>query len=240
MIPPLRDAGETHVGMRRKHNEDNFIRRPDLGLWAVADGAGGHQSGALASGTIIAALDRLPFGLDASEMLAQTRQAVLGAHQALCAEAASRGPSVMIVSTVVILIIRDEHFACLWAGDSRAYLLRGGTLTQITHDHSLVQTLVDQGQISESQAERHPQGNIITRAVGAGDDVLELDKVIGGVLPGDRFLLCSDGLSKTLSAAEITALLDTPDAVPPTELLIAASLAHSVTDNVTAVTVEIL
>jgi serine/threonine-protein phosphatase Stp1 len=240
MIPPLRDTGETHVGMKRKHNEDNFLKRPDLGLWAVADGAGGHQSGALASSTIIASLDRLPAGLAASELLTRTREAVLEAHHVLCDEAASRGPAAMIISTVVILILRDRHFACLWAGDSRAYLLRAGALTQITHDHSLVQTLVDQGQISDLQAERHPQSNIITRAVGAGDESFELDKVIGDFQSGDRFLLCSDGLSKTLSKTEMTALLETPEEVPLSELLIAAALAHAVTDNVTAVTVEVL
>jgi serine/threonine-protein phosphatase Stp1 len=240
MIPPLRGAGETHVGTKRKHNEDNFLNRVDLGLWAVADGAGGHQSGALAASTIIAALNRLPADLPATKFLSETRQAVLSAHQILCDEAASRGPTTMIVSTVVILIIRDWHFACLWAGDSRAYLLRNGHLTQITHDHSLVQTLVDQGQISEAQAERHPQSNIITRAVGAGDEAFELDKVIGDVQPGDRFLLCSDGLSKTLSAAEITELMKISDIPLSSEIFIAAALAHAVTDNVTAVTIEVL
>ena len=240
MIPPLRDTGETHVGMKRKHNEDSFLTRADLGLWAVADGAGGHQSGALASSTIIAALDHLPTGLTADELVSETRRLVFGAHHALCLEAASRGPATMIVSTLVILIIRDQHFTCLWAGDSRAYLFRASTLTQITHDHSLVQTLVDQGQISEAEAERHPQGNVITRAVGARDGTLELDKITGIVQSGDQFLLCSDGISKTLSKSEITRLLDVPHDVAPSKLLIAASLAQFATDNITAITIKIL
>ncbi len=240
MIPPLRDAGATHVGMKRKHNEDSFLTRQDLGLWAVADGAGGHQSGAFASSTIISALDCLPAGLTAAELLSETRQAVSRAHDELCCEAASRGPEAMIVSTVVILIIRDQHFACLWSGDSRAYLLSEDELTQITHDHSLVQAMVDQGQLSELEAEHHPQSNIITRAVGAGDETFELDKVTGTLRAGDRFLVCSDGLSKALSKAEMKALLQVSDSVESVDGLIEAALANMATDNVTAITIEIL
>ncbi len=113
-------------------------------------------------------------------------------------------------------------------------------MSQISRDHSLVQELVDSGNLAAEDAEHHPHANVITRAVGADSDVLELDKVIGQTEPGDRFLLCSDGLCKTLSEAEITSLLGAPDGVPPTELLIAAALAHRVNDNVTAVVVETL
>ncbi|HEX7389988.1 MAG TPA: protein phosphatase 2C domain-containing protein [Acidiphilium sp.] len=230
---------QTHVGTVRRHNEDAYLVRPDLGLFVVADGAGGHQSGDLASGMIVAALDRLEPGLTAGELLAQVRLTIAEVHADLLAEAAARGPRAMIASTVVVLVLRDTHFACLWAGDSRAYLLRGGELTQISRDHSLVQALVDEGALTAEAAEHHPQANVITRAVGADHDVLELDKVIGDILPGDRFLLCSDGLSKTLPDAEIGALLGSPDGVPPPELLIAAALARQVNDNVTAVTVGV-
>jgi serine/threonine-protein phosphatase Stp1 len=145
----------------------------------------------------------------------------------------------MIASTFVALILRDRHFACLWAGDSRAYLLRAGILSQVSRDHSLVQELVDAGNLAAEDAEHHPHANVITRAVGADSETLELDKIIGQAEPGDRFLLCSDGLSKTLSDGEIAGLLAAPDGVPPTELLIAAALAHRVNDNVTAVVVEV-
>jgi protein phosphatase/serine/threonine-protein phosphatase Stp1 len=228
----------SHTGAVRKHNEDNMLSRPDLGLWVVADGAGGHDSGEVASGMIIAALDRLPGHLTSSELLANVRLAISQVHQDLRAEAAARGHGAMIASTFVSLILRDRHFACLWAGDSRAYLLRGGALQQISRDHSLVQELVDSGNLAAEDAERHPHANVITRAVGSDADELELDKVIGQIEPGDRFLLCSDGLSKTLSEAEITSLLGAPDGVPPPELLIAAALAHHVNDNVTAVVIE--
>jgi protein phosphatase/serine/threonine-protein phosphatase Stp1 len=229
----------TDVGAVRKHNEDNMLCRPDLGLWVVADGAGGHDSGEVASGMIVAELDRLPAHLSGAEVLAEVRLTLARVHAALRAEAAARGPNAMIASTFIALILRDRHFACLWAGDSRAYLLHRGVLRQISRDHSLVQELVDSGNLAPEDAERHPHANVITRAVGADAEVLELDKVIGQAEPGDRFLLCSDGLSKTLSEAEISSLLAAPDGVPPPELLIAAALAHRVNDNVTAVVVEV-
>jgi protein phosphatase/serine/threonine-protein phosphatase Stp1 len=229
----------TDPGAVRKHNEDNLLSRPDLGLWVVADGAGGHSSGDLASGMIVAELDRLPKHLSGAEVLSEVRLALARVHEALRAAARQRGEDVMIASTFVSLILRDSHFACLWAGDSRAYLLRHGVLSQVSRDHSLVQELIDSGNLAAEDAEHHPHANVITRAVGADTETLELDKVIGTVEPGDRFLLCSDGLSKTLSEAEITSLLGAPDGVPPPELLIAAALAHRVTDNVTAVVVEV-
>jgi protein phosphatase/serine/threonine-protein phosphatase Stp1 len=228
----------TDAGAVRKHNEDNLLARPDLGLWAVADGAGGHASGELASGMIVQALSRLPPNLGAGELLSRIRTSIAEVHAALREEAERRGGNTMIASTFVGLMIRDRHFACLWAGDSRAYLLRDGKLQQITRDHSLVQELVDAGALRPEDAERHPHANVITRAVGAEDETLELDKVIGQTQPGDRFLLCSDGLSKTLSEEEIHHLLGAPDGVPPTELLIHAALAHRVSDNVTAVVIE--
>ncbi|ABQ31285.1 MULTISPECIES: PP2C family protein-serine/threonine phosphatase [Acidiphilium] len=239
MIPRAVTWAETHVGAVRRHNEDAYLCRPDLGLWAVADGAGGHQAGEVASGMIVAGLDRLEPGLTAAELLPQVRGVVNETHHALLHEASQRGPRAVIASTIAILILRDDHFACLWAGDSRVYLLRGGELTQLTRDHSLVQALVDEGRLTPEAAEHHPQANVITRAVGADDADLELDKVIGRIEPGDRFLLCSDGLSKTLPEAEIAALLGSPDGVPPPELLIAATLARKGNDNVTAVVVAV-
>ncbi|MCW8307694.1 protein phosphatase 2C domain-containing protein [Acidiphilium sp. PA] len=239
MIPRVTTWAQTHVGTVRRHNEDSYLCRPDLGLWAVADGAGGHQSGELASGMIIAALDRLDSGLTAAELLPRVRAAMAETHEALLHEAALRGAGAVIASTVVVLVLRDRHFACLWAGDSRAYLLRRGELTQLTRDHSLVQDLVDEGRLSAAAAEHHPQANVITRALGAEGIPLDLDKVIGTIEPGDRFLLCSDGLSKTLPVSEIAALLGTPEGVPPTELLVAAALARQGSDNVTAVVVAI-
>jgi serine/threonine-protein phosphatase Stp1 len=230
----------TDVGAVRKHNEDNLLSRPDLGLFVVADGAGGHDSGEVASGLIVEELSRLPANLNASSLLSEVRLTLSRVHQALREEAASRGPDKMIASTFVSLILRDRHFACLWAGDSRAYLLRAGTLQQISRDHSLVQELVDTGKLKPEDAEHHPHANVITRAVGADSDTLDLDKTIGLAEPGDKFLLCSDGLCKTLSDPEIATILATQSAPSISDRLIAAALAQQVNDNVTAIVVEIV
>ena len=236
---PFRVWAETHNGAVRKHNEDALVSRPEIGLWAVADGAGGHASGEVASGMLAATLGEAPGDLPAQEMLVDLRERVGQVHEALKREAERRGEGAMIASTIVILLVRAGHFACLWAGDSRIYLLRGGVLEQVTRDHSLVQELVDAGAISAEQAENHPQANVITRAVGSYDE-LELDKVSGKLEPGDRFLLCSDGLCKTLDDATMTAILNSSGEAGPGVELIGAALERDVRDNVTAVVVDVL
>jgi protein phosphatase/serine/threonine-protein phosphatase Stp1 len=224
----------SHPGAVRSHNEDAFVDRSDLGLWAVADGAGGHDAGEVASGMLKEELESIPPGLSASELLAQVRLRVADVHQRLRDEAEKRGPRSIIASTLVVLLARDGHFACLWAGDARVYLLRDGVITQVTRDHSLVQELVDAGAITAAEADGHPRANVITRAVGAAES-LELDKVSNRLAAGDRFLLCSDGLNKTLSDADLAELLAEP---VPAERLITEALARKATDNVTVVAVE--
>jgi serine/threonine protein phosphatase Stp1 len=234
----LHSWAATDAGPRRSHNEDAFLDRPDLGVWAVADGAGGHDAGEVASGMIAAALGAIPPGLDAAEALNEIRTRVGAVHRVLLSNAAARGPEVIIASTAVIVCVRGMHYACLWAGDSRAYLLSGGTLAQITHDHSLVQELVDAGEISPDAAEHHPHANIVTRAVGAGDaDEFMLDKMTDQLQPGERILLCTDGLTKTVPEAVIAAVLaDAGD--DPARRLVAAALERQASDNVTAVVIE--
>ena len=116
----------THPGAVRPRNEDALLDRPDIGLWAVADGAGGHGAGDVASAAIVAALGTIAPGLPAAELLAQVRLKLTAVHQELQEEAARRGPGRILASTVVVMLARGEHFAMLWAGDSRGYLMRGG------------------------------------------------------------------------------------------------------------------
>lgn len=220
----------THVGTVRTLNEDALVNRSDLGLWAVADGAGGHAHGDVAAQAVVEALESIPPDLPAAEVLAQVRQKMAETHAVLI-----QGQDVS-ASTVVVLIARSDHYACLWAGDSRCYLLRDRQLLQVSKDHSLVQELVDTGAILPEDAETHPNANVITRAVGSRGE-LDLDKVSDRLLPGDRFLLCSDGLCKTLTDSTIAALLSGPE---PTEHLVEAALVAQGRDNITAVAVEVL
>jgi protein phosphatase/serine/threonine-protein phosphatase Stp1 len=227
----------TNPGAVRKHNEDNMLSRPDLGLFVVADGAGGHDSGELASGMIVAELNLL--SPPQPQLRTQLHRILDRVHAELRAKARVRGNNAIIASTFVSLVLEDGQFTCIWAGDSRAYLLRHGELSMLSRDHSLVQALVDSGRLTPEEAEHHPHANVITRAVGADCESLELDEISGGALPGDRFLLCSDGLSKSLSDAEIGRLLAIHDNIPPPAHLIEAALGQRARDNVTAIVVEI-
>lgn len=227
-------SAATHPGAVRPRNEDNLVDRPDLGLWAVADGAGGHGSGDVASTAIAESLGSIPPGLSAAEMLAQVRLRITAVHAELQARAVARGRGGIIASTIVVLLVRGTHFAALWAGDSRIYLLRGGALHRITHDHSLVQEMVDSGALSADEAEKHPQANVITRAVGA-EGPLELDKVADRLQPGDRFMLCSDGVFKELAEAEIAGHLARG---AEAEELVQRAVAAGGRDNVTVVVVQ--
>lgn len=232
----LTSHAATHPGAVRPRNEDALLDRPEIGLWAVADGAGGHGAGDVASAAIVAALRTIPPGLSAAELLAQVRLRLTEVHAGLQEEAARRGPGRILASTVVVMLARGEHFAMLWAGDSRGYLLRDGTLQRVTKDHSLVQELVDQGTLREEDAESHPQANVITRAIGAHGE-LELDKISGRIVEGDRYLLCTDGLFKTIPEGEIAAMLS--NGHDPTAIVTEA-VGRGARDNVSAVAVDCL
>jgi protein phosphatase/serine/threonine-protein phosphatase Stp1 len=227
--------GVTHQGMVRTRNEDSFVERSDIGLWAVADGAGGHGAGDVASAAVADALMALPQGLSAGEVLAQVRLRLATVHADLQQRTSPGKSSLTPVTTVVVLLARDDHFACLWAGDSRAYLMRDGALCQLTEDHSLLQELVKSAALTAAEAENHPQANIITRAVGGSDELL-LDKVAGRFQPGDRLLLCTDGLFKALPEARIANIMKDGGGA---EELLAQSLEAGARDNVTALIVSV-
>ncbi|AQS86747.1 serine/threonine protein phosphatase [Neoasaia chiangmaiensis NBRC 101099] len=223
----------THKGPFRTENQDALICRPDLGIYVVADGAGGHRDGRLAANTVTDAIAALPDGLPPDQRLAMLRGAVGDAHRRLRDLAGNLGNGA--VSTIAALLLEGDYFVVLWAGDSRIYLLRNGEMTQLTHDHTLVQQMVDSGSISPAEGRNHPKGNIITRAVGGADPELILDKRIGMVLPHDRFLLCSDGLLKTMDEDEIGYLLGQDGDVA--DALLSTALRRRARDNVSIVAV---
>ncbi|WP_232830560.1 PP2C family serine/threonine-protein phosphatase [Oceanicella sp. SM1341] len=234
---PARPFGaRTHPGLVREVNEDAVLARPHPGLWAVSDGMGGHAGGDFASRTVVETLDALPAWLGPAELMHAARDAVQEAHARIAAEAAARG-GVTIGATVVILVLAGAHFLCLWAGDSRLYRLRAGALELLSLDHSVVGEMVEAGALTWEEAEHHPQANQITRAVGVGE-VLEIDKRRGELRPGDRFLLCSDGLTRHLGPEELLrALRD----VPPAEAagrLVEQALAGGGSDNVSVIVVD--
>ncbi|WP_119459019.1 protein phosphatase 2C domain-containing protein [Rhodospirillaceae bacterium SYSU D60014] len=230
-------ASCTHVGMIRKLNEDACLDRPDLGLWAVADGMGGHDAGDLASRLVVESLSRIPPPVNAPSFLAQAKLQLAEANRSLRAEATAQGSDRIIASTVVVLLTYNHHFACIWAGDSRLYLWRATELRQITRDHSHVQELVDIGVLTPEEAGRHPQANVVTRAVGATDS-LEFEMRHERILPADLFLLCSDGLTKMLSDREIAEVLARTSTTEAAEALVGVALERGASDNVTTVVIQ--
>lgn len=234
----IRYNAKSHVGLKRKVNEDAVLALPDQDIWVVSDGMGGHDAGDYASRLIADTIAMIPQGLDPTERMHALRDAIQSAHRIIQQEAETRGRGV-IGATVVALMLANGHFVGLWAGDSRIYRLRGGRIEMLTTDHSAVAELVIAGQLSWDEAEQHPQSNAITRAVGVGD-TLDLDKVRGEVQPGDRFLLCSDGLTKYATFAMLeTTLADFPIETV-SDRLIQIALTGGGADNITVIVLDVV
>src|SRR5215469_2558638 len=223
-------VARSHVGCRRKTNEDAILSLPDRGLWAVADGMGGHDRGEVASALVVELLDASSHGETFSARVAATENAIKDANGRLL-KMAGRDSLRTIGTTIVALVSDGTSFVCLWAGDSRAYLARNGKLSQLSRDHSLVQELVEAGEISAADALNHPNANVITRAVGS-EPTLELDRKDGTVASGDTFLLASDGLTRLLSEAEILSGLNAKDAAAQADQLLDVCLKRGAPDNV--------
>jgi len=235
---PYRYNAKTHVGLKRKINEDAVLALPDHDIWVVSDGMGGHEAGDYASRLITDSIATVPIGLEPTERMHALRDAVQAAHRLIVQEAEARGRGV-IGATIVALMMANGHFVAIWAGDSRIYRLRNGMIEMLTTDHSAVADLVLAGKMSWDEAEQHPQSNAITRAVGVGDE-LELDKIRGEVLPGDRFLICSDGLTKYATFGILRDTLTSYPIETVSERLIQIALAGGGADNITVIVVDVL
>lgn len=227
----------TNIGRIREVNEDAFLDMSSVGLWLVADGMGGHARGDLASRLIIDAFDGIRRPSSLAEFAVDVRTRLKQAHRAVKGESTRHGRRHIMGSTVVALLVYKRRWQCLWAGDSRAYLLRDQRLLQITKDHSIAQELVDLGKLGESEVNSHPYANHITRAIGANPELV-LDERSENIQDGDVFLLCSDGLTKELSDREIMNVLTSYETNDATQELIDLSLEHGGRDNITVALVR--
>ena len=232
-------AGRSDTGKVRARNEDAFLDQPQQGLWVVADGMGGHQAGDLASRLIVESLAELPADLDFEDRLDALRDCLhrLNRHLSLGLTLTEATPDLLVGSTVVALLAEGSRVACVWAGDSRCYLLRGRQLFQLSRDHSLLQQLVEERGMSPDEAARQPGAHALTRAIGAAEelqlDILELES-----LPGDVFLLCSDGLYQDLDHDLLTAALLRPSPQLALQRLFELALLGPARDNLSGVVIN--
>lgn len=234
-MPVAVGAGLTNRGMVRERNEDSILTDPTGALWAVADGMGGYGNGDVASEIVIDCLAQIPDGVDPGPALVARLQEANG-----LVLQRQRSPGMgRMGATVVAVLISGAVAHVAWVGDSRAYLLRGGRLRPLTRDHSVVQEMIDRGELSPAEAERHPESHVITRAVGGGAE-LDVDLISVPLAIGDRLLLCSDGLTRCVYEQTVEALLR--DAASPEDAcqkLVREALDSGAPDNVSTIAVHI-
>ena len=231
----MRFALRTDVGCVRALNEDAAYAGENL--FVVCDGMGGHNAGEVASAMTVSALTQVLCAEDVTPGIRALRRAVedanAGVLQAASADESRRGMG----TTLSALWVDDESALLAQVGDSRIYLLRGGMLRQCTHDHSMVAELVRQGRLTPEEARVHPQRNLITRAVGTGRRV-EVDFFEEPRRAGDRWLLCSDGLSNIVEDEEIAAVLSKFEGEKAADELLRLAISRGAPDNVTLIVLD--
>lgn len=222
----------SHVGLRRELNEDTYYGDAELGLWLVADGMGGHDSGEVASAL---ARDTVVREVRAGKPLAE---AIRRANEDIIRQSKQRNETMPMGTTVVaIRVASTGRFELAWVGDSRAYLWNG-KLQQVSSDHSYVQELIDQGQLTPEQARSHPYRNVVTKALGVTEpEKLDIETVTGELRPGTSILLCSDGLTEEVDEGMIAATVAQKEvsAQECVDHLVAAALDGGGSDNITVV-----
>jgi len=227
----------SHVGNVRSVNEDSLLDLPHAGLWVVADGMGGYQAGDVASQLIVDRLKQIDADFSIELAIEYVQQQLRESSRQLVEYAKQTKSGDTVGSTVVALLVREAMAVFLWAGDSRIYRLRNGSLQQMTRDHSAVEEWVAKGLLSRSEAENHPSANVITRAVGSHEE-LEIEAKYEALQDNDVYLLCSDGLNKELSDIEIESILSKGDIAEACESLIGTTLQRQARDNVSVVLIK--
>jgi len=225
-----RSASATSKGNVRGQNEDALLDKPDTGLWVVADGMGGHNAGDVASNMIVAALKNLSRHAAPSAQVDEVENRLREVNRRLYEDSLNNQAG-MSGSTIVALLALERHCLSIWAGDSRVYRSREGSIEQITRDHSEAQELRDGG------AEDSVESNVITRAVG-GSQELFLDIELRELRNHDRYLLCSDGLYRELSDADMAHHLTGNDPEGACKALMKQALSGTCSDNVSVIVVQ--
>ncbi|MCZ2837778.1 PP2C family protein-serine/threonine phosphatase [Modestobacter sp. VKM Ac-2985] len=232
----LRYAARSDRGLIRGTNQDSVYAGPRL--LAVADGMGGHAAGDVASKVVIAALEHLDEDAPSGDLLQALRHAVFEGSEHL-REVIRESPQLEgMGTTLTAVLFAGGRLGLCHVGDSRAYLMRDGELHQITHDDTFVQTLIDDGRITEEEANSHPQRSLLLRALN-GQDV-EPDLSMREARAGDRYMLCSDGLSGVVSHETLAAAMHEPDAQATADRLIELALRSGGPDNITCIVADVV
>jgi serine/threonine protein phosphatase PrpC len=232
----LRYAARSDRGLIRGTNQDSVYAGPRL--LAVADGMGGHAAGDVASKVVIAALEHLDDDAPSGDLLQALRQAVFDGSEHL-REVIREAPHLEgMGTTLTAVLFAGGRLGLCHVGDSRAYLMRDGELNQITHDDTFVQTLIDDGRITEEEANSHPQRSLLLRALN-GQDV-EPDLSMRDARAGDRYLLCSDGLSGVVTFDTIASAMGDPDPQATADRLIELALRSGGPDNITCIVADVV
>jgi serine/threonine protein phosphatase PrpC len=237
MTLSLRFAARSDVGLLRQGNEDSGYAGPSL--LAVADGMGGHAAGEVASSVAVATLAGLDDDVAGAELLDTLQRAVDEANTTLRTMVDEHPQLEGMGTTLTALLWGGRRLGLVHVGDSRAYLLRDGELTQITHDHTFVQTLVDEGRITEEEADQHPQRSLIMRALD-GRGTVDMDLSVREVRAGDRYLLCSDGLSGVVPRATLAEALTDSDPEAAVDRLVELALRGGGPDNITCIVADVV
>jgi len=229
-------ASRSHPGRVRQVNEDACLNQSEHGLWAVADGMGGHSLGEFASGLAVQSLMDPPAAQSLEQRVNGALTRLQEVNRQLRAEALRRDVP-LIGTTIAALLAAGSLCSCLWAGDSRIYLYRAGRLRQLTRDHSQLEAVRSRHISRSDETLARPRANLITRALGA-EDTLHIDRTIVELLDGDIFLLCTDGLSNEVSELSIKQALLPGNCSLACDALIDMALGREARDNITAVVVR--
>ena len=234
-----RSACVTDVGKVRTINEDACLDLPELGLWLVADGMGGHMAGDVASHLIVDSCQQISEPSDLDSFIADIQYRLFDVNRNLREMSSQQFNNATIGSTVAALLAFDKQCACVWVGDSRIYRLRNNQLVQLTRDHSMVEEYIEEGFSNREQVINSNMANVLTRAIGAQQE-LEIDVKIEEMQDGDCFLLCSDGLYKELTEQEIREIMNVnSDCASISNTLLNQALNRDAKDNITVAVVEI-
>jgi type VI secretion system protein ImpM len=228
----------TTVGCVRKVNEDNYIERRDTGLWAVADGVGGHEAGEVASKAVVDALGGIPAADSLEAMIDAVKACLENVNQELLEKSKEYGFGKSMGSTAVILLAMGDRCAAVWVGDSRLYRYRDGVFLQITKDHSLAAELSRMGAGDPEELATGKMGNLLTRALGCSSR-LEIEAIVCEAREGDMYVLCSDGMIREVKDREIGDILDKSGLEDSPRKLIDLALDRGARDNVTVVVASV-